>query len=72
MSSLKLKDWKKQTWKKIAEKGDDLIDNISENPSENINDILQALSEENTPYKYIIYDWVGSLYQNQTILANQN
>ena len=38
---------KNKTWKKIAEKGDDLIDNISENPSENINDILQALSEEN-------------------------
>ena len=31
---------KNKTWKKIAEKGDDLIDNISENPSENINDIF--------------------------------
>ena len=60
---------KNKTWKKIAEKGDDLIDNISENPSENINDILQALSEENNFYKYIIYDWVGSLYQKSNYFS---
>lgn len=60
---------KNKTWKKIAEKGDDLIDNISENPSENINEILLALSEENNFYEYIIYDWVGSLYLNSNYFS---